>query len=387
MEPDMNSLLITLHSKKSLQFFDDNTSSSFTNVLAKNLNFTDFECALLSLHFHDDLRLPEIYTPIEKTGTDFFNKVLEQHIITLYVLKASVTSITKTYPDLVGFLDGCNDTFKAVQVPITFQPTLEEGVVKTIEINFVNTDEYDLILEEKFATVLGFSKKTFPAGKHTSNLAIREEFFKSFPLTEIFKLKIQKWVTKRIELDQIKDPDLSALGWAIASAILRERIIISILVDEDKGHLTFNTFNDECVLLLNPFLYRKMGIPLNTRISGKKTFPVSPKIIDPYNPHIEEYLSSPNPSGFITSNKIFVTCSLLGINFFEKESLPLLAVLNREVGTKEFTYVPKTPLYLPVSVPEAATIKIQLLNDTLELLPEREEPTVAVLHFKKRWLA
>ncbi len=43
-------------------------------------------------------------------------------------------------------------------------------------------------------------------------------------------------------------------------------------------------------------------------------------------------------------------------------------------------------IYTQIAPFDASTINIKLVDDNLNPLPEREEPTVAILHFKKKWL-
>jgi len=84
---------------------------------------------------------------------------------------------------------------------------------------------------------------------------------------------------------------------------------------------------------------------------------------------------------------MLVLCSLLVSNFYEHELLrAVLVVGNRKPGLEKFTLIFKNPIYLPVRVDYTTSITIQLVGDDLKLIPECELATVAVLHFKKRWI-
>lgn len=387
MPPTSDSFLLVLHSAKSKKFFPHNTSSSFTNLLPSNFHLDGYEIALLQLSYYDDLKPVETYVPIPRTGLEFFTEE-GQNSVTVHSIKGSLVNVTKSYNLYGEFVTGLNSSFKAAGIDANVVVTYETGgIPKKVTLTYQNSNAYDLRLSSKLAKLLGFSSSVFRIGEHKSDLEINHSDFTLLPLNEEFEIALQKWETDTITLDNVKDPTLEDIGWLLIAALAEAGHQISFVVNEDDGKLFIDTRNPNKYLTFSTFLREKMGIPDNIKVSGKTEINVSPNIIDPYSPFKQSYLRKEDETGFFSSRKLLVLCSLLDQNYFEQETLPVLSVCNRTVGPQENIFSPSKPIYLPVGISDTATVNIRLVSDTLQEIPQRELPSVAVIHCKKRWIA
>lgn len=386
MQPNKDSFIVVMHSAKSMQFFPNNKSSNFSNILPSNLRLDGYDVALIQLHFYDNLQKTKPYVPIVKTNQDFFTEAGQNQVL-LHSLKGNRVNFTKSYNLYGEFVTGLNSTFQAAEINAKVTVTYSKGVPKAAVLNYTNSNKYSLYIDSKLAKILGFSATEFTPGEYKSDLSINQSDFTLFPVTEEFHVSLQRWEVDTLELEQIQDPTLSDLGWSLIAAAAEKGHQISFKVKNSEGKLIINLFGPNKYLVFSPYLMKKMGIPDSIKVSGRTEIDVLPNIIDPYKPFSETYLRGVDKLGFFSSDKVLVLCSLLDSNFFEKESLPLLAVTTRKEGKEEITYIPQNPIYLPVGISDTASINIRLVSDTLKEIPEQNLPTVAVLHFKKSWIA
>lgn len=387
MPPTSDSFLLVLHSAKSRQFFPNNSSSSFSNILPSNFHLDGYDIALVQLSYYDNLRPLESYIPVPKTQANLFTDEDQKRVI-VHSIKGNLMTITKSYNLYGEFITGLNASFAGANIKASVLVSyLPGGVPKTATLSYQNSNQYDLRLDSKLAKILGFSASVFRPGEYRSDLEISLSKFRLLSLTEEFEIALQRWETDTVTLDDITDPTLNDLGWLIISKLAEFGHQISFLVDEDDRKLIIDTRSSNKYITFSPFLMKRMGIPDNIKIAGRTVIDVLPNVIDPYSPFKISYLRGEDKKGFFSSRKMLVLCSLLDQNYFEKETLPVLFVCNRSVGTDEKIVIPSNPIYLPIGVNDTASVNIRLVSDTLQEIPQREFPTVAVIHCKKRWIA
>lgn len=382
-----DSFLLVLHSAKSKKFFPNNKSCSFSNILPSNFHLDGYEIALVQLSFYDNLKPIETYVPVRKTNTDFFTEE-EQKTVLVHSIKGNLVTVEKSYKLYGEFVAGLNASFEAAQVNAIVTVTYGVGgKPKSTKLVYQNSNEYDLRFDSKLAKTLGFSSSVFRSGEYNSDLEINHSEFNRLSLTEEFEFALQRWEVDTIILDNVQDPTLADIGWLLISALSEKDHQISFLVNEDEGKLIFDTRSPNKYIVLSDFLRKRIGIPDNIKLAGRTVIDVTPDKIDPYKPFKQSYLRSEDKTGFFSSRKMLVLCSLLDQNYFEKDTLPVLAVVNRTVGREENNVIPSNPIYLPVGIKDTSSVNIRLVSDTLHEIPEREFATVVVLHCKKRWIA
>lgn len=389
MQPSQDSFVVVLHSRKSMQQCPSNTSSNFTNILPKNLHLDGYDVALVQLSYHDNLRMIKPYTPITKSGQGYFDTYYNvDNKVSVFSLKGNKMNVTKSYEMFGDFVTGLNQSFQAASISATVVAEYAYGgIAKSITLTYSNSDGYELHIGSRLAKIFGLAKSSFQPGSYESDLELEPSDFVRLPLTEEFEISLQKWITETVELEQLQDPTLEDIGWAIVAALKTINHTIQFFVDQDNNTLTINTRDSNKFLKFSTRLEERLGLPKDQRVGGKVVVNVTPEQIDPFKPYSRDYLMSTDETGFFSSQKMLVLCSLLDSNYYEQETLPVLALASRKEGDQEFSFVPQYPIYLPVGVNDTTNINIQLVGDDLKPIPETELATVAVLHFKKRWVA
>lgn len=353
------------------------------------MNLESYEMALIKLYYHDDYvnNFDGQLLPVERSGEPFFDLSLNQNVVWLNQLKISNYNVGKTYPYLHTFVNGLNAHMNRFGVKSKFTVEFAEGGIPTkVTLEYTFDFGYKLFLGDNLNTILGFSGNDFDEGTYTSDLPLNLEEFEKLPATTVFRIEKRKWVINKIILEQLYDPTLDDICISISAGCAKKGFTVQAVVDEEENTLTINTFEDNIYVTLSSFLNQYLKIPWRTEFKNSTTVTVPRNVINPYEPFARTYLKSTESLRILSPNKIFVVSTLCTQHFYESKQLPYLQVFNRTEGRQEITFEANPPIYIQVSPFETSTINIKLLDDNLNLLPIRDEPTVCLLHFKKKWL-
>lgn len=388
MEPE-NSFFLVVHSQKSQEYFPNNTSSNFTNKLQTNMNLQNYEVALVTLYYHDDFvnNYDGQLLPIERSGVPFFDLQKNENVIWVNQLKRSSYNIQKTYPYLHTFINGMNAHLNRFGIKAKFTVEFGEGGVPISVIFKYELDYgYKLYFDDNLNDYLGFSKNDFEEGEYKSDKPLDIEGFEKLPNDTVFRLEKRRWAISKVELEQLFDPTLDDIAVAISSGCAKVGFTVQAAVDEDENTLTINTFGDTIFIRLSSYLRNYLKLPYGTEFKGRTTVTVPRNVINPYEPFGKTYLKANETFQVSSPSKVFVLCTLCTTHYYETKPLPILQILNRTEGRQEITFQSNPLIYTQVNSFDASTINIRLVDDNLNLLPERDEASVCILHFKKKWL-
>jgi hypothetical protein len=345
--------------------------------------------ALLKLFYHDDYvnNYDGQLLPSERTGEPFFDLDKNQNIVWVNELKFSLLNVQKTYTFLHTFVNGLNGHLSQFEAKAKFTLEFGEGGVP-IKCTLVYAPDYGnhLFLDDNLNDYLGFTRNDFESGTYVSDKPLNIDGFNKLPTTFNFRIERRRWGLHKVLIDQLYDPTLDDIAISISGACAKSGFRIQVLVDEEANTLTINTFSETIFVSLSSFLNQYLKLPWKTEFRISTTVSVPRYVINPFAPFAKYYLSETKSEKLFSPNKIFVTSTLSKQHYFERLPIPLLQVINRIPGRQELVYVANPPIYTPICDFENSTINIQLLDDNLNNLPVREEATICVLHFKRKWI-
>ena len=386
-----DSFQVILSSNESLDVFPQNTSSSFCNVLPQNIKIDGYDIALANIYFKDQYRKPwtdddNTFPPLHKQNTPFFDELFGENEITVVSEISSHMLLTKEHDELSAFITTLNEKCVQMRWNVQFAMKLAQGDLENIIMRFVDPDNSDLDIGTRLARVLGFENTKFKPGAYKSQRKPNVDAFNELRRSSFFDLVKTRWERKVLKVPQIFDPSLEDITLKIHETLARNQLShITLDVDEETATLIIDTGSDSQILKLSSRLNSYLGLKPDKTFKNLEYISVPRQIIDPYRSvQISELINRPIPELSSSSNKIFVTTTVIKSNFVGHNKLPVIATIDRVNGEKEYNYSPHPMIYYESNQPEANIIKVQLLSDKLIPIPPKPTPTVCCLHLKRK---
>jgi hypothetical protein len=347
LEPKMDGVYVHLSSLECRHIYSNNTSSSFTNLLYKQLEFPPhtYECGLVNL----------TYTPQVKS---LLPDKLELIVFAGSSKPAQSLTITVTYNG--DFISFCNDISIAVnqlKFEITYNPGLD-----LVGLNNDST-EYQIEFDKDFSKHLGFNTNIFPPGltpavrapdKYHFIEGMEEEY--TFKKSYIPRPTKYTFASKNIK-------SLSDLILELNKTLESNGIEFKYKIDEDDVTVKFkNTL----------FIHLRLMPPLSS-IFGSPDIFGSPAVI----------LRNVDFGFFSQTHRIICSSDVIKTQFYGSKAYPVLRILDFQDKPITKTFNPIQ--YIPLSLNIISSIRFSLKDDHLELGAAVEsEPTFATLHFRPK---
>lgn len=370
-----DSFSVTLVSNQNEDVFVHNTSSSFSNVLPRTTDLSNYEVAVESVYLTDHHpKQVALTTPAEPKM--FFNLENKENEVTVIQFKTAELKIYKQSDDFVQFLDGINNNTAFVNMPVTLTKTVEGSEVTQITLTYNPKPGYDLYVSDSLKRIFGFTNNSFAAGTYLNDAKIDSEFFKTLANGSIGELTELNEETSQVEVRQVPEkPDLHTLLGLVQAALSAQRTDVRFEVDVKNSVVSYNVKNVTKRVMLSKFINVYLGREPYFALIDKGSFKVPRNILYPSK-------IKPPPR---TCSKILVLCDLIQPQVYAGKEMPLLAVIDRKYteSETEIAWEPRSLLYKAIQVGKVNQIKITLQSDNNDLIKSQNNPTVVNLHFRK----
>lgn len=370
-----DSFSVTLVSNQNGDVFGNNTSYSFSNVLPRAMDFTNYEVAFQSIYYTDHFPVNVAVGP-PAPEKKFFNLENKENEITLVVANAAELRARKETDVLSAFIDKLNVDLAFVRIPVVFTKTVTGETVTKVSFTYTPTPGYGLRFRGSLNRILGFDKTSFAAGTFSNDKSIDFTYFNSLANGVVGELVEFKEDKTQIEVDQLPEkPNLEVLLGFIEAALDKNLTKVRFIVDPIKSSVSYNVENIAKRIILSSFLNKYLGLPDAFAFYDKGSIRVPHHILYPSK-------IKPLPK---SCSKLLVMCDVIKPQIFAGKEVPLLALLDRKhthVATN-FYFEPNSLVYKPTQIAKTDHITITIQSDNFAFIGSQENPTVINLHFKR----
>lgn len=398
MSPLEEAFTILVSSTKSMNVFT-NDSSSFSNMLGRSLDVSEYNVAMRSMIFYDNFKpLPSwestiVEHKVAPLETFFKQRQIDDKIVLTRLLK-EVVVLTNNATNLALFTTYVNEVFLQydmhAHIVLTISSTIETTAAGNPEVvvtyNLAKLSNFDLNnfeieIPKSLARLWGFTRTVFPVGDYYSHLPITESRFKSIRNGETFPLEKKKFEKTPLYMGQLMDPTLEDVMLEMSVSVRRGDGLLMTNIDEDYLTLEYSLEPEGSTLALSPFLKEYLGLKKYDILSGHQTIPVSAHIVRPYS---EKYINRRDfIEKFNLSQLLVLTNAIDEVLLYNSKFLNCISIVDREEGTDKRVYRPKKLTFYPATKAILNHISVKLIDDTGHILPAVERPTTVELYFQK----
>lgn len=374
---------VVVASNECLGDFTHNANFQFSNTIETTRNVEDYEVALTSLTYHDRYTRPKpdpIPEPV--VPTDFFDLEKRENEIRVEISSSDTTNFSKRANDLESFLAYLNTKCPEQGINIHFSSTLRKGVLASITLRANVPAGYHVTITDPLLSILGFEPQDFLTGSFESTLEIGRSEFDAIALNApIGSVALIKRETSTVSLDQVEGtPSHNLICAMIVVKMMHAGYNIGMVMRKRARQIQYSGFNSIRMALskkVNDFL----GIPETFVFSGSGSIAISDDIIFP-----DKRTPIEPVKPIIPWSKILVMCDVIQDQVVAGKSQKLLAILERGESEElqRHHYESEALVYKAVSRPLLSQITISLKTDHNTFLDLCDQPTICVLHFRKK---
>lgn len=378
------SFCVVVASNENEDFFPHNNNFHFSNIFPGTLNLENYEVGLSSITFYDRfIKVDPTPIPDPDQNEDFFDTDKKENEIKVEQTQRNIINFTKDNPDLPSFLASVITECAASNIGISFMQQFKNNVIVRIQIILRAPSGWQVEITDPLLSILGFEQSEFQSGTYDNTLEVDHARFAAIKLNEpIGSIVLFKRETSAVYLEQIKGtPTISGILGKIVLLLGTAGHNISIVLKKKARTIEYKYFNLIRVNFskrINDFI----GLPENFVFSGQGSMQIADSIVYPDR----SVLPTEKPK--LSWCKALVMCDIIDDQIVAGKETKLLAVLDRQESQvfKRFYHAPSQIVYKSVCKPFIHQISISLKADNTNFLDFTEQPTTAVLHFRKKLL-
>jgi hypothetical protein len=331
------SVFINLLSSHSLEYFPNNNSSHFSNVLQNSvyLDNGSYEVGVCEFFFHGDTVFEDKpdsssvqILPVKKKFFDESpdsNKVIcvKSHIVTIKYAKKD-ESLVNFFDDFKTYLE--TNQKSEVKIKLSKQYAFGFGTLLTVEDQL---NEYALQISKSLAEVLGFKETIcLSVGTYTSDFKQSAEAFERIPLNETITVRLIRQEVSYLFIDEPEDYEIDALI---------ENIVVVFQKNNFKVRMPFDSQSNKLNIFIDETDFR-FTLPSNlNEILGKPkyfTFTKSEEHIQLLQITNTENLAPSNPqikqNSVIKNEQIFILTNIIETVFFGSIAIPVTIIVSSQ---------------------------------------------------------
>jgi len=346
-----------------------NTSSSFTNCLCSPipLGSETFEVGLSEIWFTDTFSIPDtpstppVPTPSSPPKT-FFGHEANDDRITVNTQLFSLFSVTRDQATHVSsFITHINNQLRSKNAPIVIHNYSTGQVQRYFTIlDFTGEGERYLELSPKAAKILGFTKRYFQKGRHTSEETQSEVEFQTLKASEDLTFSVHHSEKKSIPIEDPTAYDFNSLIVSISESFENNNIAVRLV--PTKNNESLHVFIDDSIVQF------QLPSQINKLLKLERGYTFTQPRTDVYLPtdlphfKIATPIESPQPIG--RRNQLYIITNIIEEQSLGSDSLPLLRVISRPLAQNTERHIQFSPVYfLPLKCTELCYIKIQIVDE------------------------
>lgn len=370
MEKINGDMYFYLDSSTSKEYYPNNSSASFTNVLPNELSFEDgkWEAGIIWIQFFD--KYEETVNPATVDNRFFGHipgdnvlKIRESAPITLQIIKADAGVDT--------FVSQLNRQLRTWSQDVQLR-LKNENLEQYIYIGFPNTLNGKLELSADLAHVLGFPGKTIIASE-TGTFPVDEEFYNSLPAGNLFTMTYSVDSVKEIIIPEPREYNFESLVEAYSAPFYTQFPSTSILYSFEKVlgdyYMKIRIENPNMSIQFPRHINLLLGISDNEEIKGERSFKL---------PKNMEYPTT------IVPQQVILMSHLVKESYIYGRMEPVLRVFKREAIKEYQIHNFDSVLYVPLNRNDIASISLDVCDTGFELIPKTEQHTTVLIHVRPK---
>lgn len=371
---------VTVASDKCTDFFAHNKNSHFANVFPKAINVCDFEVALSSISYYDKYIEPVPgQVPVPDTSP-FYDISKAENIIKVTTKHTNTFNPIKTSNNFSNVLAYLNDNCPSAGMNVTFFQLREKGVITSIRLEAKIPVGSKLVVSENLATILGLDTYEFESGTYTSSLGVDVSTFDSIQIdSPLGSLRLVYESYKEVQLEQHNGPPLyTTLLSDIMAALQKEGVPFALRLRKKYRTLEWSRMNPSATVQFSRYINSFLGLEETFAFRHQGSVVISDSVIFP---------GRPEPIKPVWS-KVLIFCDAIVDQYVSGKQMKVLSTLER-TESKDFSrryFAPQTMIYKSLSKPLLNHITISLMTEHNTFLDVCEQPTVVVLHFRRKLL-
>jgi len=387
---------ITVFSDNSLEYFPDNTNSSFRNLLYKPLITTgrEMEAGLCEIFYTDKKVDEQQLEQDDQPSPTFFGHFPSDNIFLVYELRTQKSEYKKQADDMSSFITGLytrmNNILKgAVKMSNYYAGNLAETNFSDIEFTDP-TNKFQLSLSRNLADILGFKSTRLKKGHNRSELPQSQGALDKTSREEELLIIMQYYEQHDIKVTEPDNYLLEDLFIHINNALLDKEIDIQINIPPTKDKFIVNNSEGQYTIKFPSQINEALGLAPTFTFYKKRTelrlnpFPPAPGQPKPSNPILPQSLSAQDDDERMNS-KIFVTTNLIEPTYFGSERSQVIRIFPRAIESNKEQSVRFSPVYYFSTLnQELSSIHTKLMDEKNQELPFTSNPTTAIYHIRPK---
>jgi hypothetical protein len=362
-----NNFHMTLQSTQTLEYFPNNSGSSFTVKLGKTIKFPAklYEVGLAQFYYTPALPPKDENGNYIKPEFKFFGKVTGDNQISVLQNTESGFTLQKTSDELSNFIQDLNEELKNRNYAIQIRMVVSAQSTKWSIMHQAKENE-GFAIPSELATAMGFEKSTFVRGEHLAEWEYSESEFQDFPNDKTFEFSIYNLTPKTLVVEEPKAYTIHGLLESINKTLSTYKCKFTI----DGSELEYTSTHLGLMVKLSPQISQYLGIALD------KTFHTNSMRVE----------ANPNLILYTAPAFMLILCSCASNQVFGPKVLPILRIMPiPETSTsKQMEYTFDPIQYVSLTDSEISEISIQLLDEQMRPIPDTTNPCTMILHFRQR---
>jgi hypothetical protein len=382
---------VTLISSESSQYYPANNSCHFENHLSKAINLPDniFEVGLVSLSYtHPELVVRQQDTGVKEKITQEKNTFFkgEAQTLTIYEYSGAEIAVRKPQNRQMDYLQVLiENEVKGPKSSLQITELVISETESKSVLTWIDTEkERNLEISNEFARAFGFEILFFRPGRYTSSNYRDQLYYDSLPYQFRFSFNLSYWAKTPLVLNE---PDLytpASFVTRLADAFRSRKYKVGFILSKAKDTLTVRIYQPNLRFQLSNKINEILGIDRSFLFENEKTQLFLPKTFTNAKP--EEVV----PNNIVTwkpSNAIYVYSDIVNEQFIGSKALSVLRIIHGQGdpnSSVEHNF--QSVFYFTPSRTHVRSISLSLRLEDGTYLNPTDNPTIAVLHFKKKWV-
>jgi hypothetical protein len=387
---EYSDIYVTLDSSSSPTYYPSNTSSNFTVQLAMPISLPPnvFEVGLSSIRFTQPpstvAHTPTTTREISKIKKTFFSNVPQN--ATIYEYAEADIAVRKPQNKEVDYLQlAIENEFKGSQASLLITEQVISEIDSKSTLTWADPEKKrTLELPYEIARTFGFINTRFQPGRHISETFRDKMFYQSLPADKRFVFKVSYWTKSALLISEPLSYSMESFISNLAESFRAAKHKIGFLKSKDNTTLTIKNFNTNTRFQLPNVVSKILGIDENFVFQQEKTVLILPTSLISASPESIEPITVVN---WADSNEIYIHSDIIESQRIGSSVLPVMRIIEplNMPNTRALVEF-KTVHYLPPSRLDMHNIQLSLKTKFGSAIPATDYPTIAVLHFRNRWV-
>lgn len=360
-----NEFVVTLVSDDTANYFTENTSSCFSNLLCKPLTLPENEyCVAVT-----EIYFTEKTIPARKS---VFEAPLENNKLKTWTKSSGFAHVLKSTPNIDTYLEKIKNEFNERTIASLGISIDIERTGNKVRLEFIDpSNNYELEIEPvSFAQLLGFSTSVFKSGVYISQNDINMEEFDNLSMDSYVRFKRRD---TKPSLFTIPEPPRKT-----AASLIREIALLFIQIGK-RVSMTLDRNNILTVTITEANFMFQLPSEINEELGLASDFIFKDERveIDLNKASIPQKVHNP-------SEQILICTDIISEQYFGSKSMQALRVFPRPKIMGSYHIIFDKPYFHELKYSTISEIKIILTGEHTQLLPATDKSTTIVLLFKRK---